>query len=221
MLLVVRRGLRETKRAETERRLAAIAHDLVHERGFGQVTVDDIAELAHVSRRTFSNYYSCKEEAVAAVILHAAADALATWRPTGEDRLADLVRSLVRHQADAGVLARLVEVAELAATHRQLAPFVRDAQWQLWTMAGERLPGQGEAADPLRQAEVDALLGAVFGVVSAQLARVTATVGAPVQHSQRIRELVEHVINRFDEPHRAAPPGGQDDRRGPLDGPGL
>ena len=185
MLLVAARGLREVKRAETERRLASIAHDLVRERGFTQVTVDDIAELAHVSRRTFSNYYSCKEEAVAAVILHAAEDGLATWRPDPTGGLADLVRSLVRHQADAGVLARLVEVAGLAAAHRQLAPFVRDAQWHVWA---------------LRRAERDALLGAVFGVVSAQLAHLLPGTDAHGAHPDRLRHLVEHVIDRFEGP---------------------
>jgi AcrR family transcriptional regulator len=202
VLLVAARGLREVKRAETERRLASIAHDLVRERGFTQVTVDDIAELAHVSRRTFSNYYSCKEEAVAAVILHAAEDGLTTWRPDPTGSLADLVRSLVRHQAEAGVLARLVEVAGLVAAHRQLAPFVRDAQWHLWATAGERLPLRGDSPEPLRQAERDALLGAVFGVVSAQLAHTLPGTDAQGPHSDRLRHLVEHVIDRFEEPGR-------------------
>lgn len=106
-------GLREAKRAEMERRLAEIAYALIRERGFGRVTVEDIVDEARVSRRTFSNYYSCKEEAVAAVILHDAADALDRWQPEPHDGLVDLVRSLVHHQFAAGVLARLAEVAGL------------------------------------------------------------------------------------------------------------
>lgn len=192
------------KRADTERRLAAIAYDLVRERGFPHVTVDDIVEVAVVSRRTFSNYFSCKEEAVAAVILHQAAEGLATWKPTETDgKLIDLVRDMFRHQTEAGVLTRLVEVARLASTHRQFAPYVREAQWRLWSMAGERLPHPAEHADPLRRAELDAVLGAVFGVVSAHLARsLPAGSVAPLDPGS-LRELVEHVLGLFD-PGRVA-----------------
>ncbi|GAA1442282.1 TetR family transcriptional regulator [Nocardiopsis tropica] len=37
---------------------------LTVERGFDQVTVEAIAEAANISRRTFSNYFACKEEAL-------------------------------------------------------------------------------------------------------------------------------------------------------------
>ena len=60
-------GLRDAKRTAVAQRLAATAFDQVRERGFGEVTVDDVVAEAEVSRRTFSNYYSCKEAAVAAV----------------------------------------------------------------------------------------------------------------------------------------------------------
>nr|WP_077693472.1 TetR/AcrR family transcriptional regulator [Nocardiopsis sinuspersici] len=37
---------------------------LTVEHGFDQVTVEAIAEAANISRRTFSNYFACKEDAV-------------------------------------------------------------------------------------------------------------------------------------------------------------
>lgn len=187
-------GLREAKRAEMERRLAEIAYALIRERGFGRVTVEDIVDEARVSRRTFSNYYSCKEEAVAAVILHDAADALDRWQPEPHDGLVDLVRSLVHHQFGAGVLARLAEVAGLGRDHRQLLPHLHEAQWRLWALAGERVLHADAQADPRRHAELDAVLGAVFGVVSAQLSRGGAGGTVEAARPDRIRELVDHVL---------------------------
>src|SRR5258707_15823045 len=53
---------RETRAAR--RSLRRVALDLVAERGFGHVTVEDIAEAADVSPRTFFNYFPSKEAAL-------------------------------------------------------------------------------------------------------------------------------------------------------------
>ncbi|WP_089962593.1 TetR/AcrR family transcriptional regulator [Lentzea xinjiangensis] len=58
--------LREHKKAVTRRSLAAAALRLAVERGLDGVTVEDIADEAGVSRRTFSNYFTGKEDAVLA-----------------------------------------------------------------------------------------------------------------------------------------------------------
>lgn len=59
-------GLRERKRRETRAALSLAALRLCFQRGWDDVTVDDIAEAANVSPRTFRNYFSTKAEAVAA-----------------------------------------------------------------------------------------------------------------------------------------------------------
>jgi AcrR family transcriptional regulator len=62
-------GLRERKKWETRLALSHATIRLCLERGWDAVTVDDIAEAANVSPRTFRNYFTGKAEAVAAVHL--------------------------------------------------------------------------------------------------------------------------------------------------------
>ncbi|MGY1615416.1 TetR/AcrR family transcriptional regulator [Geodermatophilus sp. SYSU D00691] len=57
-------GLRERKKLATRLALHEAALRLVAERGLEHVSVDDIAERADVSPRTFFNYFSGKDEAV-------------------------------------------------------------------------------------------------------------------------------------------------------------
>ncbi|MFF3074229.1 TetR family transcriptional regulator [Kitasatospora sp. NPDC057904] len=59
-------GLRERKKAETRAALSWAALRLVVERGLENVKVEDIAEAAGVSPRTFNNYFSSKGEAIVA-----------------------------------------------------------------------------------------------------------------------------------------------------------
>lgn len=57
-------GLRERKKAATRLALHEAALRLAADEGIDAVTVEAIADAANVSRRTFSNYFSSKEQAL-------------------------------------------------------------------------------------------------------------------------------------------------------------
>jgi AcrR family transcriptional regulator len=57
-------GLREHKRALTERAIVDAAMELFVERGFAATTVEDIATAAGVGRRTLFRYFPTKEDIV-------------------------------------------------------------------------------------------------------------------------------------------------------------
>jgi AcrR family transcriptional regulator len=88
--------LRERKRRETRAALSLGALRLCVQRGWENVTVDDIAAAANVSPRTFRNYFSTKAEAVAAghlELLLRVADELRA-RPAGEPMWTAIVNSV-------------------------------------------------------------------------------------------------------------------------------
>ena len=57
-----RPGLRERKKEATLERLREVALELFDESGFDAVSVDDIAEVAGVSKTTFYRYFPSKED---------------------------------------------------------------------------------------------------------------------------------------------------------------
>lgn len=64
--MAVEKGLRERKKQQTRDELSRVTIQLVVERGFDNVLIEDIAAKAGVSPRTFNNYFSNKAEAIAA-----------------------------------------------------------------------------------------------------------------------------------------------------------
>lgn len=100
-------GLRERKKAETRAALSWAAIRLTVERGFGGVKVEDIAEAAGVSPRTFNNYFASKGEAIAARHLDRCLGIAEALRGDADEPLWDAIRAAVLRQflPDAAVLA--------------------------------------------------------------------------------------------------------------------
>ncbi|MCE6998065.1 TetR family transcriptional regulator [Saccharothrix sp. S26] len=90
-------GLRERKKRETRFALSQAAIRLTLERGWENVSVEDIAAAANVSERTFRNYFTGKAEAIVASHVERGrrtAEALRE-RPAGEPLWDALVNALV------------------------------------------------------------------------------------------------------------------------------
>jgi AcrR family transcriptional regulator len=78
-------GLRERKKLRTERDLRDAALRLAMERGFDQVTADDIAAEVDVSKTTFYRYFDCKEDA----LVGSPTEKVDRWRAFLDERPAD------------------------------------------------------------------------------------------------------------------------------------
>lgn len=92
-------GLREQKKQATREALREAALRLAVERGPDNVRVDDIAEAAGVSPRTYNNYFSSREQAiVAAVTAEREARVAEAMAARPGDRLADAVVEAVVEQ---------------------------------------------------------------------------------------------------------------------------
>jgi AcrR family transcriptional regulator len=93
-------GLRERKKQATREALREAALRLAVERGPDQVRVEDIAEAAGVSPRTYNNYFASREQAIVAAVTadrEARIAAAVAARPA-RVRLADAVTEAVLEQ---------------------------------------------------------------------------------------------------------------------------
>ncbi|QFY12218.1 TetR family transcriptional regulator [Nonomuraea phyllanthi] len=97
-------GLRERKKRQTRAALSLATIGLCLERGWDNVTIEDIAAAANVSVRTFRNYFAGKAEAIAAGhverTLRIADDIRAA--PAGESLWTSIVHAVQANFAPAG-----------------------------------------------------------------------------------------------------------------------
>ncbi|MET9147731.1 MULTISPECIES: helix-turn-helix domain-containing protein [unclassified Streptomyces] len=140
-------GLRERKKQATREALREAALRLALEHGPDQVRVEDIAEAAGVSPRTYNNYFASREQAVVAAVTadrEARVAAAVAARPAGV-RLADAVTDAVVEQyTDTG--EHMYKALLLVITR----PALREAF--LGTTAGIELPLTAVIAERLGSA---------------------------------------------------------------------
>ncbi|MEO3805379.1 TetR/AcrR family transcriptional regulator [Nonomuraea sp. B1E8] len=119
-----RTGLREQKKQATREALSAAALRLALERGPDNVRVDDIAEAAGVSPRTYNNYFSSRDQAIVAAVAgerEARVAAAVAGRPAGVGLADAVIEAIVDQYTDPGEPGR---DALLLITTR---PALRDA----------------------------------------------------------------------------------------------
>lgn len=161
-------GLRESKREATAHALAQAAFDLARTRGLNGFVIDDVAERAGYSRRTFANHYSCKEAAVASVA-YASMEAATSALEEVSDAvpLLDATQTVLRLQLTTAALSRMREVMTLARSYPSLEPHVHHVQHRMRLEAEQRMPAVAAGRYPTLY--VSLLCGAVYGMVSAAL----------------------------------------------------
>ncbi|WP_367129366.1 TetR/AcrR family transcriptional regulator [Saccharothrix sp. HUAS TT1] len=119
-----RTGLREQKKQATREALREAALRLALERGAENVRVDDIAEAAGVSPRTYNNYFSSREQAIVAAVAaerEARVAAAVAARPADVGLADAVVDAIVEQYTDPGGPAR--DALLLITSH----PALRDA----------------------------------------------------------------------------------------------
>jgi AcrR family transcriptional regulator len=100
-------GLRERKKAETQRSLRDAALGLFQAKGFGPTSVDEIAAAANVSRSTFFRYFGSKESVLFA---------------EGDEAGAKFLRLLEARPADEGPVVAFEEALVELAVQTEPAP---------------------------------------------------------------------------------------------------
>lgn len=103
----MRTGSRAIARAAVEAELSLAAYELVVEKGYANVTLDDMAAAGGVSRSTFLRYFGTKDQAI-----------LVAWKARVA-RMADTLRARPRDEDDWTALRNAIEafVVPIYAKH--------------------------------------------------------------------------------------------------------
>jgi AcrR family transcriptional regulator len=193
-------GLRERKKLETKEALAFAAMRLAVERGLENVRVRDITDAVNVSRRTFTNYFSSKEEAIAsrnADRFARAAEALLD-RPAGEP-LADSLAEVFASQYEAATevdRARVMPIRMLISSPALQGEALK-TQAQAERRLAQVIAGR-TGADPQRDLNPHVLAAAVMAVVRAATGHWMAT-GGTGSLPDLIRQAIRQVTGNFSE----------------------
>lgn len=145
--------------------LESVALRLFAQRGFGDVTVEEIAAEAQISARTFYRYFPAKEDLLQVRIDHrsAALRAALAARPPGEPAFVAL-RGALEHQVgeeDLDLLRRWIEV--VAATPGVLRGVVGGIQLKTHVVMAEFFGRRrGEPADALVPTMLAAAAGGIL-----------------------------------------------------------
>ena len=127
---------REQNKTATRRAIADATLELVRSKGAGQFTIDDIAEAAGISRRTFFNYFPSTSAALNVAMEDFLDGVLGHFqaRPQNENIVDSMLHALSQ-PADPANLAVMAELHGLAEKHPDMARVHLEA----WDQAEHRI----------------------------------------------------------------------------------
>ncbi|WP_200824934.1 TetR/AcrR family transcriptional regulator [Nonomuraea solani] len=186
-------GLREQKKQATREALRAAALRLALERGPDNVRVDDIAEAAGVSPRTYNNYFSSREQAIVAAVTgerEARVAAAVAGRADGAGLAGAVIEAIVEQYTAPAEPAR---DALLLITTR---PALRDAYVEAASAIEHPLTEAiaDRAGDPLTARVLAASVAAAVRVALGQWLRATPTTGGLVVSSGSLPDLLRAAL---------------------------
>lgn len=151
-------GLRERKKIATREALSAAAFRLALERGAENVRVDDIAEAAGVSPRTYNNYFSSREEAIMAAVVAERASRIGAAllaRPADEPFADAVVEAVVEQYCEPSGDA-LVLITSAPALRAEFVEAVATIEQPLAAAIADRTGSTDELATAVLAAAVSA-----------------------------------------------------------------
>ncbi|WP_308636005.1 TetR/AcrR family transcriptional regulator [Paenibacillus silvisoli] len=157
-------SLRDQKKEATASALAEVAFELALEHGLDGFVVDDVVQRAGFSRRTFANYFSCKEDAVAAgAITIKNPDAYESYLaglPKDTSPL-ELMYLLLKMQLTTAFMQQLRQFVSLSKRHPTLEPYLLSVFHRLQMSAQEVMNEFSQGRYPKGYTHL--LAGAVYG----------------------------------------------------------
>jgi AcrR family transcriptional regulator len=145
--------LRDRRRAELREQIALAALRLFAERGFAEVTVEEIAQQAGVSLSTLFRHVTCKDDLLTEVVRTGRAQIVANFqqRPAAEpapEALAHAILSRTEQFADEGATMELWRraMSSAPARVRRAALLDEDERRRLIALVAARLGAGGELA---------------------------------------------------------------------------
>ncbi|REK74478.1 TetR/AcrR family transcriptional regulator [Paenibacillus paeoniae] len=161
-------GLRHIKREATASALADAAFSLALEKGLDGFIVEEVVQQAGYSRRTFANYFSCKEEAVAAAaaaVNFKGADEVIAWIEALDEGMSplDIMYQLLKMQMTTEHIHKLQQLVSLSKKYPTLEPYMLSALHELQKSAQEMLNYLSRGRYP--EGYTHLLTGAVYGAI--------------------------------------------------------
>lgn len=164
--IMIKQNLRDMKKEATANALAEAAFDLALEKGLDGFIVEDVVQRAGFSRRTFANYYSCKEEAVAmAAVIFKGADEVAHWIENLNEAMTplDILYQLMNLQQTGEHFMKLRQLVMLSQQTPTLEPYILSALRSLQIAAQQFISEQSLGRYP--EGYTHLLVGAVYGAI--------------------------------------------------------